>query len=277
MAIKSVFGYQARLGWANRLTAGSKLLGFLLLTTIGMISYDTRFLLALAVGAFGLLMSAGIAWREYRLLIQLVVGVALINLVMIFVLAPSYGVHLYGARDVVFGSGYFALTQQQLLYETNLFLKYVFALPLAIILLFTTHPSEFAAGLNKIGISYKIAYAFALALRYIPDVQSDYQHIHLAQEARGYEISKKASLLQRVKGNAQIILPLVFASLNRIETISQAMALRRFGRHRKRTWYSERPFKSLDWVVLFVVLLIVGIGIVLLIVNHGRFWRPFSS
>ena len=38
--------------------------------------------------------------------------------------------------------------------------------PLGIIFLLTTNPSEFAASLNRIGVSYKAAYALALTLRY---------------------------------------------------------------------------------------------------------------
>ena len=47
-----------------------------------------------------------------------------------------------------------------------------------------TNPSEFAASLNKIGVNYKIAYSVAIALRYIPDVQRDYQKflLHSRQE-----------------------------------------------------------------------------------------------
>ena len=40
------------------------------------------------------------------------------------------------------------------------------------------------------GVSYRISYAVALAIRYIPDIQEDF-NISLAQQARGYEMSKR--------------------------------------------------------------------------------------
>ena len=93
------------------------------------------------------------------------------------------------------------------------------------------HPSQSVClSLNQIGVSYKIAYSVSLTLRYIPDVQEEYQIIKLSQEARGLELSKKANFVQRVKGNLQMISPLIFSSLERIETISTAMELRRFGK-----------------------------------------------
>ena len=42
-------------------------------------------------------------------------------------------------------------------------------------------------------------------------------------------------------------MPLIFSSLDRIETISSAMELRAFGSNKKRTWYNGRPFKKGDY------------------------------
>lgn len=274
--MNNLFGYKQRDTWINHTTGTAKLIGFLALSTMGMISYDTRFLFGLVVLAVVLMRLSQIKYREYALMAKLVIVFAMINLVMVAVLAPQYGVQLYGTRHVVFGTGYWTITQEQLFYEFNLLLKYLFSLPLAIILLFTTNPSEFAAGLNKIGVPYKIAYSFAITLRYIPDVQSDYRTISLAQQARGYEISKKAPLLARSKGAVQIILPLVFASLNRIETISQAMELRRFGREKKRSWYQEQSFATRDIVMIFGAGAVVIIGAILFAQNDGRLYNPFK-
>ncbi|MGH2220989.1 energy-coupling factor transporter transmembrane component T, partial [Enterococcus faecalis] len=79
------------------------------------------------------------------------------------------------------------------------------------------------------GVSYRISYAVALAIRYIPDIQEVFFNISLAQQARGYEMSKKGGLGQRIKGVAQMVLPLILSSLDRIETVSTGMELKRFG------------------------------------------------
>ena len=54
----------------------------------------------------------------------------------------------------------------------------------------TTHPSQFASSLNQIGVSYKIAYSVSLTLRYIPDVQEEYQTIKLSGSQRGGVVQK---------------------------------------------------------------------------------------
>ena len=70
---------------------------------------------------------------------------------------------------------------------------------MALLFMVATNPSEFAASLNKIGVSYKIAYSVSIALRYIPDVQRDYQDISFAQQARGIDMSKRKSLQKELK------------------------------------------------------------------------------
>lgn len=72
---------------------------------------------------------------------------------------------------------HYPITAEQLFYELNIILKYFTIIPAVFIFVVTTNPSEFAASLNRIGISYNIGYAVAIALRYIPDVQDDFHKI----------------------------------------------------------------------------------------------------
>jgi len=139
----------------------------------------------------------------------------------------------------------------------------------------TTHPSQFASSLHQLGISYKIAYAVSLTLRYIPDLQEEFFLIRMSQEARGQELSKKAKLTQRVKGNLQIIIPLIFSSLERINTIATAMELRRFGKNKKRTWYTYQALTQRDMLVLTLAVAFLLLCFALFVVNHGRFYNPW--
>ena len=142
------------------------------------------------------------------------------------------------------------------------------------IFLLTTNPSEFAASLNKIGVPYRIGYAVSIALRYIPDIQRDYHSISQAQQARGVELGRSEPFFKRLKNAVSILLPLILTSLNRIDTISNAMELRGFGKSDKRTWYTRRPFARRDFIAL-------GFGAALLLISltvtikFGRFYNPF--
>jgi energy-coupling factor transport system permease protein len=149
--------------------------------------------------------------------------------------------------------------------------------PVAITLIVTTNPSEFACSLNKIGVPYTVAYAVSLSLRYIPDVQKDYRRIADAQQARGIELTRKASWIKRLKSAAAILLPLVISSLDKIETISCAMELRGFGKYKKRTWYRERPFSRLDWTVLVFAGALFILGMWFTFHRGSRFYNPWAD
>ena len=115
----------------------------------------------------------------------------------------------------------------------------------------------------------------ALALRYIPDIQREYHDIAQAQQARGVEMSKKAKLTDRLRSVSKILIPLILSSMERIDTISNAMELRGFGKNKKRGWYSGRPFTKGDVFAMAFCVALVVFSLLLTILNGGRFFNPF--
>ena len=264
------------IGYVPKKTIIHQLSGFTKLSIIGMVSYDTRFLLCLAVFSVLIFRIARISYSEISFVLKFIAFFSILNLLTVYLFAPEYGVAIYGTRHVIFdGIGRYTLTQEQFFYEFNLLIKYFVTIPPGLIFILTTNPSELASSIHRIGGSYKIAYAFSLALRYIPDIQEDFRTISKAQQARGNELSGKASLMKRVRGNLTIAIPLIFSSLERIEMISSAMELRRFGKKKGRTWLSAKPLQRNDYLALFLVVLFCSIGILLVILNDGRFYNPF--
>lgn len=274
---QQMLGYTPGNTFIHRLNGTTKLLFLILLSVACMTTYDTRFLLAMTIWSLALFKVSNIKWYQISFVVKFIFVFSLLNIIAVYLFSPEYGVELYQSRTVILeGVGRYSITQEQLFYEFNLILKYFCTIPLALIFLLTTNPSEFASSLNRLGLSYKISYAVALAIRYIPDIQEDYFNISLAQQARGFEMSKKAKFSQRIKGVAQIVLPLILSSLDRIETISTAMELRRFGEKKRRTWYSQQPFRKSDFVVIGLAIILTLISFSLFYVNGGRFYNPFK-
>ena len=266
---KKIIGYHAGSGFVHSLSGASKLLFFILVSVAAMISYDTRLLLVIAILSLSLFRLSGIRLRDVSFVLVFAGVFAILNILMVYQ-------DIYGSSTVLLnGFGIYNVSLQELFYLFNLCLKYLCTIPLAVIFLMTTHPSQFASSLNQIGIPYKIAYSVSLTLRYIPDLQEEFYLIKMSQEARGLELSSKAKLSQRIKGNLQIIIPLIFSSLERIETIATAMELRRFGKNKKRTWYSYQAFTKLDILVITLSLAFLLISLGLFFVNHGRFYNPW--
>ncbi|HEL1584906.1 TPA: energy-coupling factor transporter transmembrane protein EcfT [Streptococcus suis] len=277
MSQQHLIGYHAGKGFIYELSAVSKLLFFLLVSVVSMVTYDTRLILFIAIFSLGLFRLSQIRLKDISFVLMFTTIFAVMNATMVYLFAPQYGVDLYGARTVLWeGLGAYNLTSQQLFYLLNLLLKYFCTVPLAVVFLMTTHPSQFASSLNQIGISYKVAYAVSLTMRYIPDIQEEFYTIRMSQEARGLELSQKGPLLQRIKGNLALVIPLIFSSLERIDTISTAMELRRFGKNKKRSWYTYQPLEKKDYLVIGLALCLLALAIALFFINNGRFYNPWA-
>ena len=275
MAAKTILNYLDRDSVVHKMTGTTKLAFFLLFTFASMITYNTWVLLGLFAVSLVAFRLSKIKYREIRFMMIFMLVFLLLNNLFIFLFDPNQGTNLYGTRHVLCHLFWrYDVTAEQLFYMLIISLNYFVALPLAILFISATNPSEFAASLNSIGISYKVGYSVAIALRYIPDIQRDYHSISQAQQARGVELGKNEHFFSRLKNSVNILLPLILTSLNRIDTISNAMELRGFGKNKKRTWYTRRPFAARDFVAL-------GIGVVLLVVSlsvtikFGRFYNPF--
>ena len=260
----------------HKLTGASKLIALIIWAVASMITYDTRVLLGMFVISIIVFKISKVKFKQVSFVLYFILIFLLLNNIAIFIFSPYEGVQIYGSRNDLFKiAGPYTITAQQLFYQFNITLKYFSIIPMALLFMIATNPSEFAASLNKIGVSYKIAYSVSIALRYIPDVQRDYQDISFAQQARGIDMSKKEKLTKRIKNSASILMPLIFSSLDRIEAISSAMELRAFGSNKKRTWYNGRPFKLGDYITILVVSIILIIAIMATISNGGRFYNPF--
>jgi energy-coupling factor transport system permease protein len=271
-----IFSYNSADTAIHRLSGLTKLICFLLLTFAVMYSYDIRVILSVMVFSVLLMRLSLIRFAQIRVMVLYVLIFLVTNAVISFFFAPEFGVSIYGTRHEfarVFGV---SLTYEQIFYQVTKFFKYAAVVPLGMIFLLTTNPSEFASSLNGIGVNYKAAYAVALTLRYFPDIQRDYHDIYLAQQARGLEMSKKAKFADRFKNSLLIVIPLIFSTLDRIEVISNAMDLRGFSKSKTRTWYTSRRLNRQDALALIISALVFLIALsVSLFINHSRFYNPF--
>ncbi len=270
------FSYNLADSFIHRLSGLTKLICFLFLTFAVMYSYDIRVILAVMIFSILLLRAAQIRFSQIRLMVIYVAIFIATNAVISFFFSPEYGTSIYGTRHEfgrVFGV---SLTYEQLFYQVTKMFKYASVVPLGMIFLMTTNPSEFASSLNGIHVNYKAAYAVALTLRYFPDIQRDYTDIYLSQQARGLELSAKAKFFDRFKNSLLIVIPLIFSTLDRIELISNAMDLRGFSKSKTRTWYTSRKLNRQDYLALGVsALIFAGSLAVSIFINGSRFYNPF--
>ena len=272
----NLFNFIDRPSPIHRLTGACKLVCLITWSLAAMTSFYTPLLIVLTIASFLLFRCAKLKVKDISFVVGLMLVYILINNVLIFLFSPDHGTNIYGTETVLFKLfGPYVVTAEQLFYHFNVILKNACTIPIVLLFVCTTNPSEFAASLNRIGVSYKISYAVALALRYIPDIQREYRDISQAQQARGTEMSSKASLVNRLKAASAILIPLILSSMDRIETISNAMELRGFGKHARRTWYSGRKFSRMDIVSIGVCAGLMVLSLLITILNGSRYFNPF--
>ncbi|MGF1788786.1 energy-coupling factor transporter transmembrane protein EcfT [Photobacterium swingsii] len=255
----------------------TKFLLFMGWVTMVLITFDIRVIFGLIAVGLWLLKQSKVPFKVYKPLLMGTSVVLMMNALFMFLIAPQQGMEYMGTQTVLLAlPGSYSITAETLFYLATVTLKYFSMFPIALVFVFTTHPTEFSASLNKLGVPYRIAYAVSLTLRYLPEVTKDFINIMHAQQARGVDISKNVPVFKRIRNVAKILGPLIFSSLDRADVISNAMTLRGFGRNKRRSWYSLKSLQTRDYAVLATVALVLAIGLMNRYQAESLFWYPFS-
>ena len=272
-----LFSYSQLDTFIHRLSGLTKLICFLLLTSSVMLTFDIRIIFGIMILSIILFRIAKVEFKKVKLMFIYVFIFLITNFFLTFLFEPLYGVEIYGTCHELFRiSNRYIVTLEQLFYQFTKFSKYLSVIPLGLIFFFTTNPSEFASSLNNVGVSYRACSAVSLTLRYFPDVQRDYHTISLAQQARCVEMSNKEKVLKRLKNMSNILIPLIFSTLDRVELITNAMDLRGYGKNSKRTWYSYRKLNKNDYLSITICALILLFTLYMrFFVTKSLFYNPF--
>ena len=237
MARVAILNYIKRPSLVHELTGTTKLIFFIAWSVASMITFDTRILVCMLVIGAVIFRLSQIRIKDISVVLGLAAVFLLLNNIFIYLFTSEYGVELYESRTLLFaGVGRYTVTAQQLFYHLNITLKVICV---------------------------------------VPDVQREYTNISQAQQARGIDLSGKDKLFTRLKNSVAILLPLVMSSLNRIETVSNAMELRGFGKEKKRTWYTARGLKRNDWLTIGFAAAILAIDLMVTFWDGSRYYNPF--
>lgn len=138
-----------------------------------MLTYDTRVLLVMLVCSLVIFKVSHTEWKQVGTVFQFICCFYVLTCLRCGCFPESGNCDLRHKTELLHLFGNHNITKEQLFYQFNIMLKYLTVTPVVLMFIVTTNPSEFAASLNRMGVSYNVGYAIAIALRYIPDVQSD--------------------------------------------------------------------------------------------------------
>lgn len=266
----------------HKLSGTSKTRLFLVLVVVTIMTFDLRILGPLFIASLIGLISVKPNWKHIWWLIAFVFIGNVINMVLYWVADPTVGEYYCNSNTILFSfSNYLYVSSETLWYLGVRMVKMMGTFFISMTYILAITPSEVAAGLYSLHIPYKICSVVSLAFRYIPDIARDYTNIKISMQCRGVELdAKRAGLGKRLKQTVLILVPLIISSFDRIGNIANAMDLRGFGKHKRRSYYAEHaptPADKATKVVYCVLAVLCVVYIVYGIVHERdpRMWYPF--
>jgi len=115
----------------------------------------------------------------------------------------------------------------------------------------TVHPDDFALALIKMHIPYEFAFAFSMAVRYVPTIATETETIRDAQMSRGLEL-ERGNILQKVRNYIPILIPIIVSSIRRALQVAESLESRAFGSTAKRTSLYDLSLRKRDYAMLLV-------------------------
>ena len=145
------------------------------------------------------------------------------------------------------------------------FVRLVLMLSFSLILTATTKPMDLTYALEwyfhpltwiKIPV-HILAMVISLALRFIPTLMEDTDRFMKAQASRGVDF-ENGKLKEKVKAVISLIIPLVTSSIQRSTDLADAMEVRGYDPHGKRTRYRIMKFHKRDLFSFLIILCFFG-------------------
>ena len=153
---------------------------------------------------------------------------------------------------------FWGVSRESLAFGAANFLKLATMMVAGLTLLATTPPEELFLGLVKLRLPYPGAFAFALALRWVPEVFATAMRVKEAQEARGLSW-EQGNPLDRLKRHLPLLAPIFLLTLRRSQAMAWALEARGFQMSPRRTYLLEVHMAARDWLALTVAgLLLAG-------------------
>ncbi len=255
-----VFNFKPGNSFFHKLHPVSKIFFTVFLTFVVLIQSSLLVLAGFFLMIVGLSLSVGISLKlllsRLRWIIMIVILTVVINIIFNVIDGEQEILFYLIPKDPI---------EDSLLPIRRLAVYYAFRIALWILILsncglvflHTTAPKDMVHGMRCLGMSYKIAYAIMIGMRYIPLIQDSTTSVVIAQKARGLSSSnakgvKRAWELIRDRLTTSLIL--IF---KQIKITAKSLELRGFGQHRKRTDMYKVGFHYRDLLFLFLFFTVV--------------------
>ncbi len=140
-------------------------------------------------------------------------------------------------------------------------IKFLVLILSSIVFAMSTSPRDLMLSLTKMKVPYELAFMLTLAIRFVPVITREVNHVIEAQKARGHKI--KFSILHPIT-SAQTFLPVLIPTFHllllKAFDLSLSIEARAFRAKEQRTYPPRLKFKIKDYSALLLLVLIVVYG-----------------
>jgi energy-coupling factor transport system permease protein len=144
---------------------------------------------------------------------------------------------------------FWRVSRESLAFGVANFLKLATMMAAGLALLATTPVEELFVGLVKLRLPYAGAFAFALALRWVPEIFATVTRVREAQEARGLAW-EQGHVLTRLRRHLPLLVPIFLLTLRRSQTMAWVLEARGFQMSPRRSFLLEIRMRPRDWLAL---------------------------
>lgn len=218
--------------------------------------------------ALFMLIGMAILWAIARLPFSLILGF-MKALFPVFIFLFIVQAIFYPGTDILIkplipiGKGYGQVAMEGILFAVLLIIRLMTMITMLPLVSFTTPVQEFALGLVKMGLPYRLAYTITTALNLVPILQSETAVIVDAQRLRAMQSFEKGKLMEKIKAYPALVTPLVIGSMRRAQLMAVAMDSRAFGASKERTYLEDIRMRIPDWIFLVGSILLAVLVVVI--------------
>jgi len=152
---------------------------------------------------------------------------------------------------------FWRVSRESLAFGAATFLKFGAMMLAGLVLLATTRVEELFLGLVRLRLPYPVAFAFALALRWVPEVYQTALRVKEAQEVRGLTL-KEGGPFTRLRRHLPLLVPIFLLTLRRTQTLAWNLEAKGFQAQTHRTYLLELHPGPRDWLTLALAAILLG-------------------
>ena len=228
--------------WIHRLDPRSKLLWFLAMLVLAIVTRQP----ALLAGGIALVIlvtfAAGLDARRYWPLVQAMIPVTIAVVILQLV---------YAEGPVFAQAGPLALHVAGFGIAFTVMFRIILIVTVCLQFFMWVHPTDLALTFVAFKLPYRYALLFGLSLRTFPVLERELGRIYDSQAARGLELQGS---LRKIIHLLPVMLPFVLRALRRTTEVAIAMELRAFGYAKTRTYLRAITFGPADWIASSLIL-----------------------